>query len=481
MPPGSAACSWWGSCFLVPAEAGYGGTVVVVAFAVLAIVAVLLRGALPVEFMNELSLLFRWHYLVGGAGMFFAEPLIGVGPDGFQDVYPRMRPLMSPESPASAHSAWLDWVASLGVLGLAWVGAVCMMLLRRPVEEPNPDSPPHIVSNFGAVLAGVLVFGVAVFLQLLVEWPVLDQAGAVMRLVGGVVGIGTVMLVLDAFRRGSEATGWLVAMIAAAVLAAQGQIEMVFWLPGSVVVAWALLGLAGSAAIRERSRVSSGWSVGTVLVGLLILLGGVMVTLREAATRRSATELRTLAERMDNGTYTPSPAEVEEARWRAGKALSSQMPEHLDWWDARKVKGATSQLGGLPDRADRERAFELADAWFTARPGATSSGLRSTMARSVHELASAPETLETALRATRTAVEYRPFDPMLRLYLAELLLEKGDNASAMIELDEAERLDEALHLDPLVQFTPAERARLVRARDQAQSSQGSRISPTVRE
>ena len=71
---------------------------------------------------------------------------------------------------------------------------------------------------------------------------------------------------------------------------------------------------------------------------------------------------------------------------------------------------------------------------------------------------------------TRTAIEFRPYDPLLRVRLAELLLADGLKMEAMQEIEEAERLNANLVLDPLVQFTPAQQKRLEELRVAAQSS-----------
>ena len=81
-----------------------------------------------------------------------------------------------------------------------------------------------------------------------------------------------------------------------------------------------------------------------------------------------------------------------------------------------------------------------------------------------------PATLRQAIEMTGTAIEFRPLDPLLRLRLAELLLADGLKTEALQEINEAERLNANLGLDPLVQFTPAQQKRLQELRATAQSS-----------
>ena len=81
-----------------------------------------------------------------------------------------------------------------------------------------------------------------------------------------------------------------------------------------------------------------------------------------------------------------------------------------------------------------------------------------------------PATLSQAIDMTRTAIDFRPYDPLLRVRLAELLLADGLKTEALQEIKEAERLNANLGLDPLVQFTPAQQKRLQELRATAQSS-----------
>lgn len=438
---------------------------VVIGLALLAIIAVVARGMLPVGFAGEKSLLFRWHYLQGAAGMVLEEPLLGVGPDGFQDAFERTRPADNPESPASAHSAWIDWLASLGAWGAAWIGVMGLLFLRREegTKEEEVESPGSVRAG---LLAGLASYSIIVAMQLVVEWPVLDEMGAVMRLVGGLVAVCVLLLVLDAFSRGFPRAGWYVAISAAVVIVAQGQIEMLFWQPGSMVIAWAFLGLAGTAVARSRSTAAVGWPLGVGAIAVVMLIGGSLLLLRESAVRRVAMPLQQLGMK----SSSPTMAEIEEARWNAGKALANQMPEAGGWWDGPKVKAATSQLGSLPDPKDRQHALDIADDWFAARPGAGSSSLRASLARGLHMVSEDPATLRQAIEMTGTAIEFRPLDPLLRLRLAELLLADGLKTEALQEINEAERLNANLGLDPLVQFTPAQQKRLEELRATAQSS-----------
>lgn len=84
------------------------------------IVAVAARGVIG-DGLGEKSLLFRAQYQVGAAAVVAESPVVGVGAGSFQDAYTRLKPAGAVEDVTSTHSVWLDWVAMLGLGGVALV------------------------------------------------------------------------------------------------------------------------------------------------------------------------------------------------------------------------------------------------------------------------------------------------------------------------------------------------------------------------
>lgn len=101
-----------------PMRARTGSVLALVAIAI-PLLAVGVRGVIGTR-LDELSLLFRSYYLRGAVRVIADHPLIGVGPGGFQSGYLRARPPLSPEEVDSPHSVFFDWLATLGLGGLAW-------------------------------------------------------------------------------------------------------------------------------------------------------------------------------------------------------------------------------------------------------------------------------------------------------------------------------------------------------------------------
>lgn len=110
---------------------------------------IVLRGVLADQ-LSELSLLFRSFYLHGALSIFVHHPVFGVGPDGFQNAYLVAKPPLSTEDVTSPHSIVFDYLATLGVLGLAWITLLFRWAWQigvnaLPSPQPNiasPISPP---------------------------------------------------------------------------------------------------------------------------------------------------------------------------------------------------------------------------------------------------------------------------------------------------------------------------------------------------
>ena len=422
----------------------------------LAVLAVLFRGVIPENTLGEKSVLFRFHYLEAGLRMLAENPLVGVGPDGYQNAYPAMQNIRNPEVPASAHAAWLDWLVSVGPLGLAWVGAIGVLMLRNAPDEKDSEHRPLVPARWGAVF-GAVVFAGVVATQAFLESSVLDQPGLIMRIVGGVVGMATTVLVIDGLRRAPQYASRMVALVGAMVILVQGQIEMIFWNPSSVVLAWVLVALAGTVRASERRRIDVVWPILSVVLSVCLFTVGWNTVSAEAEMRTSARPLLALAQQ----EKALSSSEIDEARWLVANALLNSaggdlpIEDERSWWDLRQIRAAISQLGMISNEADRTRALQYAHAWVKAKPNTDSTAMRGVAARSLYSLVGDEGTLKEALDATWDEISWRPYDSKLRISFAELLLASGNTAEAIIQIEEGERLDEMRALDPLGRFSDA--------------------------
>lgn len=270
---------------------------------VLALAAVLLRGAMgpPPTAEGERSLLFRYHYLHAAARMVADDPLgtliLGIGPDGLRDRYPRFKHPLNPEEVNSTHNLAADWIVMFGLSGMALTAMVVLYLglaaVRLPLPAPGAgegrgegrvtegsgsrsathmsDSPlnPAVsrprsgkreqsrspsglhIAPHDALLAAaltVIVFAPQLWIE---QGSFTPESFAVWML--GAAGFMVVTLVLATrstmLDRPTPPAVSLGLFAAAVALITHGQIEMTFFQPGSVAIALALL---ATAAARGR-------------------------------------------------------------------------------------------------------------------------------------------------------------------------------------------------------------------------------------
>ncbi len=290
----------------------------------LPLVAVVARG-LAGDALGELSLRFRWFYLQGAARIFMDAPLLGVGPDGFQSAYLLAKPELSPEQVTSPHSVLADWLATLGLAGLAWAGllvAAAVSIARRlgrlsDRAEPTFHARTAMIWT-GATLACVLAWNVWHE-----EWPIARGIpGGAFLMISAVSRLTLVWLVALAAAYGivrfTSDAGVRTALAGAGLLVlAHAQIEMVLTTPGSV--AWAAC-LIGAAASRDESEPRAGAPLLAIAAILgVAALGGLIgwqalgpVRAWEAHQRqasRTIAEVTRLAQELDPASE-PDPERV---------------------------------------------------------------------------------------------------------------------------------------------------------------------------
>ena len=185
------------------------------------------------------SMVIRGQYVQGAAAIVMEHPITGVGPAGFQDAWVGVRPIGAPEEVTSPHAMVFDWIAMLGLAGVAWVGLVGALLWRAGTKGWSlPDAEPP---NGGWVLfGGLFVIGLTL-IGLREEWAVLDPAEQFVR-VCGLLAVPLLAWVSLRCLRGPMA-GWGVTA-AIIVLLTQAQIEMTMFNSATAVFVLALLGAA---------------------------------------------------------------------------------------------------------------------------------------------------------------------------------------------------------------------------------------------
>jgi hypothetical protein len=327
---------------------------------------------------------------------------------------------------------WLDWVVSFGVAGCAWVLLVGVLLLRRTPSDGSREVQG--VHTSVAAFASLVVFGVALGMQIFTEGSTLSLGGLFIRVLGMAIAAMTAALVAEALRSMSTAAMRRLAISAAAVIVVHAQLEMLFWQPGSVAMAWGLLGVAGMASDSRWRNASQVWP--WLLAGIAFWFG-MRLMLGEAQQRRSVEPLFSLALSSEEATAQA----ISEARYDVAMGLSSDVIPDGRWWDSRRIRAAITQYALARD----EKALEIAEAWAQTRPSTESTSLYAAVARSFSSA--------EAIEAVRDALLWRPFAPELHLQLASLLAEEEEWSEAAAELSLAQEFNAALELDPLAQFT----------------------------
>ncbi len=234
---------------------------------------VIVRGLLPEGFLGDKSLLFRWHYLVSSKGIFFDHPGLGVGPDGYQQAYMLHRVPRNPEEVVSAHSMFVDWMCSLGVMGLAWVGLVVLLAWRSGRRDERSELEERDLmkdAGIGRWVAPVLIGIVGLGLAMATEWHVLSEQDVLIRLVGlgGFILVGGVLCRI--LESAGNQQGMTVLGCALAAFLVHSQIEMTFHQPGAVVWAFCVVGAIGGG---RRADNEGGARRGAGLIFPLISVG----------------------------------------------------------------------------------------------------------------------------------------------------------------------------------------------------------------
>jgi tetratricopeptide (TPR) repeat protein len=228
----------------------------IIAFAILAIVA---RGLVG-ERIGELSLLFRWHYMLGALRTFLENPLFGVSPTGFKDAYMRLKPPISPEDVSSPHNVLLDLITGLGLVGVAWsilaffAAALAGRMLLAPTAPRDPIAPrdreplaatPGARPVFLALALGTLA--AAWF-----EAEAVTPEAALVRIIAILGGMSVAGLVLRTHERAPR----LFAMglsAAAIVILVHAQIELTWAIITSAPLLAVLLGLGAGGVPRDAT------------------------------------------------------------------------------------------------------------------------------------------------------------------------------------------------------------------------------------
>ncbi|MSR43958.1 MAG: hypothetical protein EXS15_01165 [Phycisphaerales bacterium] len=450
------------------------GRWILVALPLLAIGAIVVRGLVPWP-LGEQSLLFRWHYLVGGFGSFTNAPWVGVGPAGFQQAFMQFRPTDSVEEVVSAHGAFADWIIAFGFAGLglvmlqlaiAWWSAPRAPSLIGEAVEGGDSSPSRSVAE---IAVASVVF--ASILSIAIEAPSLDSPSYVWRFGGMVVGAITAWGIAELMNAGARNVRTTVGVAMAAmgaVVLTHGQIDMVFWIPGSAMWAWIAIGVAASwnvpsdvDATGEVGATRTRW-LGAISVGALTVVLGVkaiaLVFVVAPALQRQDEMAIDAAQQLHEDAKAQSVEGLAHGRAKAARALAdaSLLWPSRSAYAVRAAEQWQAAASAEPLPNDAVQWLRLGRELVAHVPLTDSNAFAARLVGSTISIRQAEYgsgSWEAAEQSLRDLIAINPRHTESWIRLAGALLQQGDRLGASEALQTAMEVNESFAADPIRQLS----------------------------
>ena len=452
---------------------------VAVGLVIAALLGVVMRGALlPESFLGDKSLLFRWHYLVSAGRVVADHWSVGVGPDGFKAAYTAVRVPRNPEEVLSAHSMFVDWTTTLGVVGTAWTILVLVLLWRSGRASDTPGTTPgttlgtkdnsaHERDSRAPLYAALAVVVLGLLPAFLFEAVALDTATKEATRIAGVLAyvVGAAGLTV-LFHRLSPAALDRICIGALVALVIHGQIEMTFFDPGSAVWALCLLGLVGGATARRGGAIVGYASAAVLLMGSVWLAGF------GAAPMRRAQQLMIQAA---DTLYPPAESRAEQARqrWEAADLLRNAYDHHLgtDYFLIEQSARQFAVASSLTDHAQQsdllDRAIESVRRAIEDHHKPSSIALAGELYRLKALRTNDDADWNVAVEFARRLTGLDPYGIGSWKRLGDFQWERGRHFEAVQAYDRALQADANFELDELKQLPPHERRTLLDRIEQA--------------
>jgi hypothetical protein len=243
-------------------------------------VVVVLRGMMGEEALGqERSALVRYHYLIGAAGAWWEQIVMGIGIGSFQEAYTHFRPLGATEEVQSTHNAIVDWIAMLGVAGVLWV-IVFVNVVRRCGRALFAAASPH-GEDSAVPWQRVVIITILGGIVLRFPWlPMGDLLSLTVECVAAAALVILALVVCQIAQGAVQRPIWIAAAIAAVAVAVLGQADMLFFAPATVGWVWMVLAAGGPTIIvcshyRLEHRITG--AVAAIFLGV-----GCIVTAQEA-------------------------------------------------------------------------------------------------------------------------------------------------------------------------------------------------------
>ena len=469
------------------------------------VLGLMIRGAVG-ERIGELSLLFRWQYLVGAFSIWMHDPFLGCGPGVFQEQYALLKPALSPEDVASPHNFVAYWIATLGIGGLALTSLLTLLLIRTTpsnhITEPQSveDDPDRTEKDTKAV-ALIVILPMLAALQIQTRVMTLSQMLPI--LIGaGLMGSIAILVVRTSLNERIIRVGLF---LVAAALVTHAMIEV----SGTLIVSAPLWGLMIGAfctgAIPNGQNSWFRWTTPAALtsLGILLLVRWTPINAWERNLHLAASDavqISQLHSTLNELEHAAVPQELLSSAQRQIQSLTGQLvPQNLDsivpamhqaevqarFASLEPLQAAlaarpahtptrvalSQQLLWLASVAQRSQnpqmTIELWDRAVDLFEGNSLSAGGHRWAGNIWSARSTsfPSDTQTSLWLSKArehweqAMMLAPHDPATALRLMDLCVELGDLEGAAHWARRSLVLNEEARLDPLRELTEGDRAR----------------------
>jgi len=428
---------------------------------VLAVAAVVGHG-LKHGTLLHVSLTFRWQYWVGAARVFVHHPWVGVGWANFRPHYLMYRLPQAAEEPADPHNFLVRAFVELGLVGgilmVAWILRIWWELATSNTRQPI-DSAPEGAAHYRPLPLLVSVAAVAMALNALlaIDWiqsgswiflELFKRALFLLALIGGMVLVATRSW--EQQEVDARPAGWLLSgvLIALGLFLLHNLIDFSMFEPGPMFLFALLIGGVLGMRVPARPALPGGRGAAlaafmTAGVAWIVAFGAALAPVAQAEELAEDADSQVRASRAaDAGPQSPMDSEkLEHAKGELLKAFRLA-PINADYaFRAEQVAllGGTDVLLRQQLLNEAIQADPMSDRYRIARA----------------ELETHTGDLSHALIDYEQALRLDAYNLELRLEYADLLREHSRHAEARRQYQRVLDLNDKLAPDEIRRLPPS--------------------------
>ncbi|WP_200761114.1 O-antigen ligase family protein [Poriferisphaera corsica] len=433
----------------------------IVLFPFLLVIARGLLGA-PETHEGERSLLFRYQYWLGSWNIYtdsITNILLGTGPDNFRFQYLIHKLPANPEDVISAHSIFIDYIATLGLAGILLTIAALSLIIKSIInftqvlntpEESQTSNPftPRITLALATFIAA-LTLG----LQFYITQPEQYADTAILWLISLIAFIATFFIITHALAIPTRIQS-IALITAAVVILAHSQIEMTFFQFTSAPIAWLIITAAFASTIKpsKASRPKSNTRIALITTILLAITAIATFTLITRPINQYQTLLVNAESALHQRSYSRALDLLDKAAAEQPTANTAQKSRILV---RSNIVLLYTQRNNKPSAIKYlNQAINNAQNYIIHAPGGAAPYRYLIQ---LYELANRenllPNALNDSLHPATEAVNRSPYSLPDYLKLADIQYQLGDRTEAQNIYRHILSLNDQLYLDPGKQLT----------------------------